>query len=60
MFTYYTIDLTYQRGFAVLSNPCHDQNYDRSVLYPAESGSKGCSLKMCADEVNDDEEDELW
>jgi hypothetical protein len=35
---------------SVLPNPCHYQDYDRSMLYPAQSGSEGCSPKMCADE----------
>jgi len=26
-----------------LPNPCHYQNYDRSMLYPAQHGSDGCS-----------------
>ena len=25
-----------------MPNPCHYQNYDRSMLYPAQSGSEGC------------------
>jgi len=36
-------------------NPCHFQDYGRSMLYPAQSGSEGCSPKMCADEVNAEE-----
>ena len=31
-----------------MPNPCHYQDYDRSMLYPAQSGSEGCSPKMCA------------
>jgi len=37
----------------LLPNPWHFQDYDRSMLYPAQPGSEGCSPKMCADEVND-------
>ena len=29
----------------LLPNPCHVQNYDRSMLYPAQPGSEGCSPK---------------
>jgi len=42
-----------------LPNPCHDQDYDRSMLSPAQSGSEGCSPKMCADEVNDEDEGQV-
>ena len=31
-----------------MPNPCHYQNYDRSMLYPAQSVSEGCPPKMCA------------
>ena len=37
-------------------NPCHYQDYDQSMLYPAQPGSEGCSPKMCVDEVNDEDE----
>ena len=43
-----------------MPNPCYYQNYDRSILYPAQTGSGGFSLKMCADEINDEEEEEVW
>ena len=39
-----------QRGFAVLPDLCHHQDYDRFMLYPAHSGSP----KMCADEGHDE------
>ena len=35
-------------------------DYDRSILYPAQSVSEGCSSKIGADEVNDDGEGEVW
>ena len=32
----------YSRGFDILSDPCHYQKYDRSMLYPSQLGSEGC------------------
>ena len=29
-----------------MPDPCHYQDYDRSMLYPAQPGSEGCSPKM--------------
>ena len=41
-----------------LPNPCHFQNCDQSMSQLS-SGSEGCSPKMCADEVNDEDEGEV-
>ena len=41
----------HSRGFAVSPNPCHCQDYDQLMLYPAQFGSEGCSPKMFAEEV---------
>jgi hypothetical protein len=35
-------------------------DYDRCMLYPAQSVSEGRSPKIGADEVNDEEEGEVW
>jgi len=42
----------------LLPNPCHFQNYDQPMSQLS-SGSEGCFLKMCADEVNDEDEEEV-
>jgi hypothetical protein len=42
-----------------LPDPCHYQNYDRSMLYPAQSSSEGGSPKKCVYEVNDEDEGQV-
>ena len=37
-----------------MPNSCHKQYYDRSMFYPAQSSSEGCSPKMRTDEVNEE------
>jgi hypothetical protein len=43
----------------VLPHPCHFKNYDRSMSQFI-SGSMGCSRKMCADEINNEDEGQVW
>jgi len=40
-------------------NPFHFQNYDLSMSQLS-SGSEGCSPKMCADQVTDEDEGQVW
>jgi len=35
----------------LLPNPCHHQDYERSIFPPDPYGSEGCPPKICADEV---------
>ena len=35
----------FQEASRLLPNPCHFQDYDRSMLYSAQPGSEGCSPK---------------
>ena len=42
----------------LLPNPCHFQNYDQSMSQLS-SVSEGCSPKMFADEVNDEDDGEV-
>ena len=44
----------------LLLHPCHFQDYGRSMLYPAQPGSEGYFPKMCADEVNEEDEGQVW
>ena len=43
----------------VLPNACNYQLFDRSMLCPAQVGSEGCSPKIDAGEVSDEEEGEI-
>ena len=43
-----------------LPNPCHIQDYDRSMLHPAQPVFEGCPPKICAHEVSDEDEGEVW
>ena len=43
----------------LMPDPCLFQNYDQSMSQLS-SGSEGCSPKMCADEVNDEDEGQVW
>ena len=40
----------------MLPNPCHYQDYERSMFPPDQPGSEGCTPKICADEVGDEDE----
>ena len=42
-----------------MPDTCHVQNYDQSMSQLS-SGFEGCSPKMCADEVNDEDEGQVW